>query len=157
MSATPEDLSARLDRVERDLRRVADDMALVRVTQSERSDGSRETVLSRVSFRAWLEITGPTFATMVLGFTLVWSQIQTLNAQTLEVTRTLGRLEGSLGALEKSVAGLQATTAQLQATTAELQASNAELRGAIGELQVSNRELRAAVDRLTERVDRIAR
>jgi prefoldin subunit 5 len=143
MSATPEDLAARLDRVERDLHRVADDMALVRVRQSERKDGGSETVLSRVSFRAWLEITGPTFATMVLGFTLVWSQIQALNAQMLEVTRTLGRLEGTIGALEKSVAGLQATTG--------------ELRTSVGSLQASVGSLQASVDRLSERVDQLER
>lgn len=59
-----------------------------------------------ISFLAWLEITGPLFAILLCGFTLLWSQQQATNAQLLELGRAVGRLEGSLGSLDGSVGRL---------------------------------------------------
>lgn len=63
--------------------------------------------LARISFAGWLKLSGPTFAVMVLGFTLLWNAQQATNAQMLELSRTSGRLEGSIDRLDASIAELR--------------------------------------------------
>jgi hypothetical protein len=87
--------------------------------------------MNRISFAAWVRISGPTFAAMVFGFALLWNQQQAASAQLLELSRSMGRLEGSIAGLERSVASME------QSITA---------------LGVRIDELGASVDRLSERV-----
>jgi peptidoglycan hydrolase CwlO-like protein len=127
VSHTIDQLADRLDRLERDLREVS-----VAVTRSRQQPPDRSTrILERVSFVAWLELTGPTFATLVLGFALLWNSLQATNAQMLEITRTVGRLEGSISALDGSVAGLRTSVSELQSSVGTLQGSVGELRGSV--------------------------
>jgi hypothetical protein len=62
--------------------------------------------MDRISLSAWLQITGPTFATMVLGIALLWNGQQALAAQQLELGRSMGRLEGSIAGVDRSIAAL---------------------------------------------------
>ena len=62
--------------------------------------------MSRISFLAWLQITGPTFVTMVLGFTLLWNAQQAQAGSLIELQRSVGRLEGSISGLDARIEGL---------------------------------------------------
>ena len=45
--------------------------------------------MDALSFVAWLEITGPLFAVLLCGFTLLWSQQQAIGSQLLELLELL--------------------------------------------------------------------
>jgi len=66
-----------------------------------------------LSFVTWLEITGPLFAVLLAGFTLLWTQQQAVARQLLELGRIVGRLEGSLSGLDASVERLGAEVKRL--------------------------------------------
>jgi chromosome segregation ATPase len=62
--------------------------------------------VNRISLVAWLQITGPTFVTLVFGFTLLWNAQQAQSGNLLELQRTVGRLEGSISGLDSRIEGL---------------------------------------------------
>jgi len=94
--AMTEDFGARLERLEHHFAELAD--AMNRPSTQPSADP-----LARISLAAWLKVSGPTFAVMVFGFTLLWNAQQTTNAQMLELSRTTGRLEGAIERLESSM------------------------------------------------------
>ncbi len=120
METTPQDLAVRIERLERTLSRAhlnADPFA-------------------KISFAGWLKISGPSFAVMLCGFTLLWNSQETMRsqmlelndathdrmlqlhessaAQILELSRVTGRLEGAIGRLESSIDRLDASVAELR-------------------------------------------
>lgn len=129
MSSTDE-LYARVDRLERDLLDLSGAVA-----RAQRSGGS---AMSRISLATWLQISGPTFATLVFGFALLWNVQQTTIAQVLDVARGMGRLEGAVAGFERSLAGFDQRLAGFDQRLAGLDDRIARLG--------------ASVDRLAERV-----
>jgi septal ring factor EnvC (AmiA/AmiB activator) len=131
VATTDDDLSLRLDRLERDVRRLA------------AADGGRrrEDLVSQLSFLGWLKLSGPTFAVMVFGFTLLWQSQQALSAQGFETSRSLGRLEGTIAGLDQRMEQLDA---RLDGLSSRLDGLDARLA-----------QLAAAIERLSERVDRL--
>jgi len=125
--ATTEDFSARLERLEHGFAEIADAM-------NRPSAHPSEDPLARISLAAWLKLSGPTFAVMVFGFTLLWNAQQATSAQMLEMSRTMGRLEGAIERLDGSMERLE---------------------GSMERLDGSIVELRGEVRRLSERVDRL--
>lgn len=103
-----------------------------------------------LSFTTWLQITGPTFAALVAGFTLLWTQSQTLSAQMLEVTRTLGRLDGSLAGLDARVGRLEATLERLDDRLDRLDDRLDALDSSLGKLDRTIEGLTAAILRLAD-------
>jgi hypothetical protein len=101
--ASTDELDSRVEGLERELR------DLSRVRKKEESS------MSRISLLAWLQITGPTFATMVFGFALLWNAQQATSAQVLDVARGMGRLEGSIDGVERSVEGVERSLTVLNA------------------------------------------
>jgi len=97
MAATHEDLAARILQLEREVRELAVHMSNDPIDRPDLAD--------RISLRAWLKLSAPTFTVLLVGFTLLWNAQQVSSAQLLEVSRSLGRLDGA-------VAGLEATTAR---------------------------------------------
>jgi len=128
MATTHEDLSFRLDRLEHDVRALSSALA--------RPVGSA--TMNDLSFRGWLRISGPTFAVMVFGFGLLWSAQQAFSAQLLEVSRTLGRLEGAITGLDARVQTLEGAVTRLDER--------------IDHLDIRIDRLGAAVDKLADRV-----
>jgi hypothetical protein len=80
--------------------------------------------MNRISFVAWLQITGPTFETMMLGFTLLWNAQQAQSGSLLEVQRSMGRLEGSIRGLDARIEGLDT---RMQGIDARLQGLDARI------------------------------
>jgi methyl-accepting chemotaxis protein len=158
VASTNEDLHSRLDRLERDLREIS----------------GRGPAMNQISLAGWLKLSGPTFATMVFGFTLLWSaqqantaqilelsrsssaQIMELSrsssAQILEVSRAVGRLEGAIPPLEASISGLDARVGRLETAVTSLDGRVARLEDAITRLDTRIDKLGTAVDKLAERV-----
>jgi krueppel-like factor 15 len=97
MSATLEDLASRLRQLERELQELA-------AAVSHRPSTPDGDLADRISFRAWMRISAPTFAVMALGFPLLWSAQQASSAQMLEMSRSLGRLDGAVASLEATTA-----------------------------------------------------
>lgn len=64
---------------------------------------------------AWLQISGPTFATLVFGFTLLWNAQQAQTGNLLEFQRSVGRLEGSINGLDARVGSLEGSISRLDA------------------------------------------
>jgi hypothetical protein len=96
----PEEIRSRLDRLERDLNELSRTVSRP-LGGSDRRGG--DGAASRISLVTWLQITGPTFAALVFGFSLLWNSQQATTAQLLEVNRSLGRLDGSLSALDARI------------------------------------------------------
>ena len=94
--------------------------------------------MNRISFAAWIQISGPTFAAMVFGFALLWNAQQVTSAQLMEHGRAMGRLEGSIAGLERSVAGVERSVAGVERS---VEALNSRLD-----------RLSASVERLAERI-----
>jgi uncharacterized coiled-coil protein SlyX len=147
VASTNEDLHSRLDRLERDLREIS----------------ARGPAMNQISLAGWLKLSGPTFATMVFGFTLLWSaqqantaQIMELSrsssAQIMEVSRAVGRLEGALPPLQASISGLDARVGRLETAVTSLDGRVARLEDAITRLDTRIDKLGTAVDKLAERV-----
>ena len=133
MASTQEEIQVRVDRLERQVRGLSDS-----VLRSQRGSAGRggDAGVSRISFAAWLQVSGPTFAAMVFGFALLWNGQQNASAQILEMSRSLGRLEGSITGLERS---------------------NAATQGSIAALNERIERLGASVEKLSERVSALGR
>ena len=76
--------------------------------------------MGRISFVAWLRISGPTFAAMVFGFALLWNAQQVTSAQVVDVARSLGRLEGSLDGVDRRLEALDMRIDRLGASVERL-------------------------------------
>lgn len=105
MASNHEDLTFRLDRLEHDLQELATSMTPPPAT-------APRDLAEQISFRAWMRISGPTLAVMVFGFTLLWNAQQVANAQMLEMSRSLGRLEGAIDRLESRMDAFDARLVQ---------------------------------------------
>lgn len=103
MASSHEDIAFRLDRLEHDLQELATSMTPPPTT-------APRDLADQISFRAWMRISGPTFAVMVFGFTLLWNAQQVANAQ--QATRSLGRLEGAIDRLESRMDAFDARLVQ---------------------------------------------
>jgi len=101
--------------------------------------------LDRIGFSVWLQITGPTFATMVFGFALLWNGQQVLAEQQLEHSRSLGRLEGVLDGMQRLVQGLDRSVARVESSITRVEGSITALDARIDKLGTS-------VDRLSESI-----
>jgi outer membrane murein-binding lipoprotein Lpp len=151
VASTQEDLSARLDRLERDFRVFSSE-----VSASMRTRGD---ALNRISLMAWLQISGPTIATMVFGFTLLWNAQQAQTSSMLDVQRSVGRLEGSIsgldtrvGRLEGAITGLDTRVGRLEGAITGLDTRVGRLEGAISRLDSKIDKLATAIDALTKRL-----
>ena len=102
MVSTHEELDVRLERLERDFRELSTAVS----SSLRRRDQRGDSAVNRISLGAWLQITGPTFVTMVLGFTLLWNAQQAQSGNLLELQRSVGRLEGSISGLDARIEGL---------------------------------------------------
>ena len=71
--------------------------------------------MNRISLLAWLQISGPTFATLVFGFTLLWNAQQAQTGNLLELQGSVGRLEGSINGLDARVGSLEGSISRLDA------------------------------------------
>jgi septal ring factor EnvC (AmiA/AmiB activator) len=131
MVSANDELSLRVERLERDVRRLAGAAAVDR----------REDPVNRITFLGWLKLSGPTFAVMVFGFGLLWQSQQALSGQMLETSRSVGRLEGAIQGVESRLAGLDVRLAGIDSRLAGIDTQLARLADAI--------------DRLNDRVDRI--
>jgi len=112
--STNDELAARLARMERDLQRLSG--ALRR-----RAASDDEPALRRISFSAWLKLSAPTFGALALGFTLLWNAQQATNAQLFELTRSVGRLEGSIASLDAGIDRLRDAVERLSERVARLE------------------------------------
>jgi outer membrane murein-binding lipoprotein Lpp len=126
VTSTQEDLNARLDRLERDFRVFSSE-----VSASMRTRGDTGSALNRVSLLAWFQISGPTFATLVFGFTVLWNAQQAQTANMLEIQRSVGRLEGSISGLDARVGRLEGSIQGLDARIEKLDGRIDKLGNAI--------------------------
>lgn len=69
---------------------------------------------------AWLQISGPTFATSIFGFSLLWNAQQAQTASLVEVQRSVGRLERSITGLHARVGSLEGSINRLDGRIDEL-------------------------------------
>jgi septal ring factor EnvC (AmiA/AmiB activator) len=136
MVSTNDDLSVRIERLERDVRRLAEAGPPTR----------RENLVNQLSFLGWLKISGPTFAVMVFGFGLLWQAQQANTAQLMELSRSTN---AQIAELSRS------TNAQITELSRSMNEQFAELNRAIGRLEGAITGLQAAIDKLGERVDRL--
>jgi len=65
-----------------------------------------DSAVNRISLVAWLQITGPTFVTLAIGFRLLWNAQQAQSGSLLALQRTVGRLEGPISGLDARIEGL---------------------------------------------------
>lgn len=87
-----------------------------------------------ISFVTWLEISGPTFAVLLVGFSLLWTQQQATNSQLLEMGRAVGRLEGSISRLDGSMGRLEGSVGRLESSVGSLDATTERLGEAVKQL-----------------------
>jgi outer membrane murein-binding lipoprotein Lpp len=129
VATTTEDLSSRLDRLERDFRDFSSE-----VSASMRTRSQGDSTLNRISLMAWLQISGPTFATLVFGFTLLWNAQQAQTGNLLELQRSVGRLEGSINGLDARVGSLEGSISRLDARIDKLDSRIDKLGNAVDAL-----------------------
>jgi peptidoglycan hydrolase CwlO-like protein len=141
MASNLEELDVRLGRLEHDLLELSATVA----SRSMRQDRRGDSAMSRISLAAWLQISGPTFITMVFGFTLLWNAQQAQSGALLEVQRSVGRLEGSISGLDSRIQGLDS---RIQSLDARIQSLDARIEG----LDVRLDKLGDAVNALAKRV-----
>ena len=146
MATTHEDLSLRLDRLEHDVRALSS--VLARPVASA--------IVNDLSFRGWLRISGPTFAVMVFGFGLLWSTQQAFSAQLLEVSRSVGRLEGAITGLDARVQTLEGAVTRLDERIDKLDARIDNLGARIDKLDARIDKLDTRIDKLGAAVDKLA-
>lgn len=155
MERTPRELAARLERrmerLETDLEELARTVA--RPPATSRRD---EDPLARISLGAWLRISGPTFAVMLSGFTLLWNAQQATSAQLLEVTRTLGRLDGAITRFEARLDSMDQTLQSMDRSIQSLDASVRSLDQRVDALGERVDALDGRIGSLGESVDRLA-
>ena len=104
-----------------------------------------DSALHRISLLAWLQISGPTFATLIFGFSLLWNAQQAQTASLVEVQRSVGRLEGSITGLHARVGSLEGSINRLDARIDKLDGRLEKLDGRIDELG-------SAIDALAKRL-----
>jgi outer membrane murein-binding lipoprotein Lpp len=151
LSSTHEELNARLEQLERDFRDFSSE-----VSASMRTRGPEGSALHRISLTAWLQISGPTFATLVFGFTLLWNAQQVQTGSMLEVQRSIGRLEGSITGLDARIEGLDARMQGLDSRMQGLDTRLERLDARVGSLEGSINRLDARIDKLGNAVDALA-
>jgi hypothetical protein len=118
--------------------------------------------IPKVSFAGWLKISGPSFAVMLCGFTLLWNSQETMRSQMLELNgATNTRMLELHDATDTRMLELhQSSTAQileLSRVTGRLEGAIGRLESSIDRLDASVAELRVDVRRLGERVDALER
>ncbi len=146
----PRDLAARIERLEQTMSRAhlnADPFA-------------------RISFAGWLKVSGPSFAVMLCGFTLLWNSQQTMRSQMLAPDgannpRMLALNGANNPRMLALTEGVHARMLEFQAATnaqlLELTRTTGRLAGAMDRLDASVAEMRVEVRRLGERVDALQR
>ena len=113
-----------------------------------RTRGQVDSALNRISLMAWLQISGPTFATLVFGFTLLWNAQQAQTGSMLEVQRSVGRLEGSISGLDARVVASRVRSAVwMRASSGSTRGSQLEARSTLD----------ARIDKLGNAVDALAK
>jgi prefoldin subunit 5 len=152
MAATQDEIDARLNRLERDFQELASAVSGALGKRAARTDAA----MNRISFGTWLQITGPTFATMVLGFSLLWNAQQVTHANLLEIQRVVGRLEGSLNGLDARIEGLDARIESLDARIESLDARIESLDARIVGLDARLQTLDTRLEHLADAVSRLA-
>jgi peptidoglycan hydrolase CwlO-like protein len=115
--------------LERDFRNFSSE-----VSASMRARSHGDAALNRISLLAWLQISGPTFATLVFGFTVLWNAQQAQTANMLEIQRSVGRLEGSISGLDARVGRLEGSIQGLDARIDKLDGRIDKLANAIDAL-----------------------
>jgi outer membrane murein-binding lipoprotein Lpp len=146
VETTTQDLAARIERLEQTMSRAhlnADPFA-------------------KISFAGWLKLSGPSFAVMLCGFTLLWNSQETMRSQMLELNgATNTRMLELHDATDTRMLELhQSSTAQileLSRVTGRLEGAIGRLESSIDRLDASVAELRVDVRRLGERVDALER
>ena len=142
METTPQDLAARIERLEQTMSRAhlnADPFA-------------------KMSFAGWLKLSGPSFAVMLCGFTLLWNSQETMRSQMLELngatnTRMLDLNESTNARMLELHESSTAQILELSRVTGRLEGAIGRLESSIDRLDASVAELRVDVRRLGERVD----
>jgi peptidoglycan hydrolase CwlO-like protein len=146
VATTREDLDTRLDRLERDFRDFSSE-----VSAAMRTRTLGNPALNRITLMAWLQISGPTLATVVFGFTLLWNAQQAQTTNLLEVQRSVGRLEGSISGLDARVGSLEGSINRLDERIDKLDARVGSLDGSINRLDAGIDKLGNAIDALAKR------
>jgi archaellum component FlaC len=163
MQTSNEDLVTRLERLEHDVGDLSSTVSRM-VPAADRTPEHGHAMWGRIPFAAWLKLSGPTFAVMALGFTLLWNAQQATQVQILEVQRgTQTQLVEMQRANQAQFVEMQrAIHAQLlemqEATHAQLLEMNrsiGRLEGAIDALTATVEDLRDSVERLAERVAKL--
>lgn len=108
--------------------------------------------MNRISFTAWLQITGPTFATLLVGFGVLWNAQQVTTGDLLEVQRSMGRLEGALTGLDARIEGLGGRIHGLDQRLESLDSRLRDFDLGLQSLDVRLDELGDAVNLLTKRL-----
>lgn len=142
METTTQDLAARIERLEQTMSRAhlnADPFA-------------------KMSFAGWLKLSGPSFAVMLCGFTLLWNSQETMRSQMLELngatnTRMLDLNESTNARMLELHESSTAQILELSRVTGRLEGAIGRLESSIDRLDASVAELRVDVRRLGERVD----
>jgi len=146
VETTTQDLAARIERLEQTMSRAhlnADPFA-------------------KMSFAGWLKLSGPTFAVMLCGFTLLWNSQETMRSQMLELngatnTRMLDLNESTNARMLELHESSTAQILELSRVTGRLEGAIGRLESSIDRLDASVAELRVDVRRLGERVDALER
>jgi len=146
VETTTQDLVARIERLEQTMSRAqlnADPFA-------------------KMSFAGWLKLSGPTFAVMLCGFTLLWNSQETMRSQMLELngatnTRMLDLNESTNARMLELHESSTAQILELSRVTGRLEGAIGRLESSIDRLDASVAELRVDVRRLGERVDALER
>jgi outer membrane murein-binding lipoprotein Lpp len=146
VETTTQDLAARIERLEQTMSRAhlnADPFA-------------------KMSFAGWLKVSGPSFAVMLCGFTLLWNSQETMRSQMLELngatnTRMLDLNESTNARMLELHESSTAQILELSRVTGRLEGAIGRLESSIDRLDASVAELRVDVRRLGERVDALER
>jgi hypothetical protein len=141
VESTDRDVGTRLARLERDFEELVSALPDRSQIASVQTTGD---TLARLSFVGWLKVSGPTFAVMAVGFTLVWNAQLALSGQIL-------------GAQESLSAQILAAQADTNAKLLELGATVARLDATVSSLATQVDGLGQAVDRLAARLDALER
>ncbi len=146
MPANHEELTLRLERLEHDLQELA--MAMSQPPRAQDPTGPAD-LADRISFRAWMRISAPTFAVMVMGFTLLWNAQLIANEQLMETSRSLGRLDGAIDRLDER---METFDARLESFDQRMESFDARLESFDQRLD----QFGGRLDRLDGTIDRLA-
>jgi hypothetical protein len=84
MATSTDDLAARVERLEH----LFEERTMDRPSASDRSEDDVHRFWARIPFAAWLKISGPTFAVMVLGFGALWNAQQATTQQIMDLQQS---------------------------------------------------------------------